>query len=174
MKSHILFFTLIVIRIIFPPIIFDRIHPLYAMIIDEVVLDGIIAPHHLFKNYIPDIYNHVKYKKRYFDIPLDFWGFLNGLQPVLNTNNKFYSVFEGYRSLIITLFIWRMIGIILVYKLNSMSILKYFPNFYLPVYLSLSFCNMFKIQNIKRITSIMIVIFYIRELYLININPIIS
>ena len=91
--STTLFYSLLAIRTIGPPIVFNYIHPFYAMIIDEAVLDGLIAPHHILRRYIPSEYLKSEVVKRYYDIPLDSWGFINSLQPILLKNHKYYDVF---------------------------------------------------------------------------------
>lgn len=169
--SYTLFYSLQAIRIISPPIVFKYIHPFYAMIIDEGVLDGIIAPHHVFKNLVPKEFH--KNRKKYWDIPFDTWGFINSLQPILIKNHKYYDVFNNYRDLIIFLFIWRMIGIALIYKFNTLNHLILFPNFFIAVYLAVSFCSLKNITDkniIHNIIFLFMILFYIRELFIIKLN----
>jgi hypothetical protein len=141
------------------------------MILDEVVVDGLIAPHHFAKNLVPKEF-HVNRKPSY-DLPLDAWGFLNGLQPIMCKKHKYNYVFKGYETFLITLFVWRMIGIILLYVTKNLKVLAVFANFYIGAYLAISFCSLYKITNKKTINIIIIIsilIAYIRELLLININ----
>ena len=169
--SYSLFYTLLSTRLIAPPIIFYYVHPFYAMILDEVVIDGLIAPHHLFKPFVPTEMD--TYRKPHYDLPLDAWGFLNRLQPIMCKKHKYSYVFKGYESFIISLFVLRMIGIVLLYVLKDMRILALFPNFFIGAYLAISGCSLYKITNKKTVTSVIVVsmlLAYIRELCLINVN----
>lgn len=167
--SNFVFKTLLAIRVFFPPIFFSTLHPFVAMLFDEVVLDGFISPHHFFVDYIPE---HIKGRhKLSYDLFLDSWGFLNGLLPVLYRGNKFYSVFERNRLLLLSLFVWKIIGSILIYKFKNYSYVLLFPNFYLAVYLSLSFCDFFNVRkNQGKITAAFILFFMIREVGLMTLN----
>jgi hypothetical protein len=168
--NEVLFKTLILIRCIFPPIIFSVFHPFIAMMLDEFVLDGLISPHHFFIGSIPE---HIKGRhKLKYDLFLDSWGFLTGLLPVLYKGHKFYYVFEKYRILILYLFIWKIIGSILVYKYKDYRFTLVFQNFFLAVYLSVGFCDYFNIDSLLRgrIMAMFIVMFILREFYLVNVN----
>ena len=169
--SDLLFYSLIIIRVISPPIIFKYMHPFYAMIVDECIVDGLIAPHHLFRQYIPQKF--LVHRKPHYDIPLDLWGFLNGLQPIMCKKHKYYYVFKGYRQLLLSLFIWRLIGIILLYIIRDPRILAIFSNFFIGTYLAISGCHLFKIKNKRKINAVILIsvlFFYIRQLYLIHMN----
>lgn len=168
--NDVLFKTLILIRTIFPPIIFTVFHPFIAMVLDEFVLDGLVSPHHFFIGSIPE---HIKGRhKLKYDLFLDSWGFLFGLLPVLYKNNKFYYVFEKYRTLILSLFIWKIIGSILVYKYKDYRFTLVFQDFFIAVYLSVGFCDYFKIDSSlrSRIMAVFIVMFILREFYLVSVN----
>ena len=168
--NDVLFKTLILIRCIFPPIIFTVFHPFIAMVLDEFVLDGIVSPHHFFIGSIPE---HIKGRhKLKYDLFLDSWGFLNALLPVLYKGHKFYYVFEKYRTLILYLFVWKMIGSILVYKYKDYRFTLVFQNFFLAVYLSVGFCDYFNIDSSlrSRIMAVFIVMFILREFYLVSVN----
>ena len=84
--SYPLFYTLLSIRLVAPPIIFYYIHTFYAMILDEVIVDGLLAPHHFSHSLklVPIEFN--VYRKPHYDLLLDAWGFLNGLQPTVCKN----------------------------------------------------------------------------------------
>lgn len=101
--SEALFYVLITTRFVAPLILFYYVHPFYAMLLDEFVVDGIIAPHHLFRSFVPTEFN--VFRKPHYDLPLDAWGFFNGLQPVICKGHKYYNVFDGYRTLILSLFV---------------------------------------------------------------------
>ena len=168
--NDVLFKTLILIRCIFPPIIFTVFHPFIAMVLDEFVLDGIVSPHHFFTWSIPE---HIKgHHKLKYDLFLDSWGFLNALLPVLYKAHKFYYVFEKYRTLILYLFVWKMIGSILVYKYKDYRFNLVFQNFFIAVYLSVGFCDYFNIDSSLhgRIMAVFIVMFILREVYLVSLN----
>jgi len=160
---------LLSIRVVLPTIIFSLFHPFIAMLVNEIVLDGLVSPHHFFIHYIPD-----KIKGRHkvsYDIFLDGWGFLNGLIPVLYKGNKYYPIFEDYRSLIVGLFIWKIIGNIVIYKTKNYKFSLLFQNFYIAAYLSVGFCDFFKIKNNKKkIMSLFIIVFVLREIYLVSLN----
>ena len=169
--SNSLFYTLLTIRLVAPPIIFQYIHPFYAMILDEVVIDGVIAPHHIFNGMVPKKF-HI-FRKPHYDLPLDFWGFLNGLQPILCKEHQYYHVFKGYRKFLVILFIWRTIGTILLYVTKNPRILAIFANFFIGAYLAIAGCSLYKITDKHTITSIIIIsmlFFYVRELLLIKLN----
>ena len=170
-----LFYLLLVIRLVFPPLLFIYLHPLYAMSINEVIIDGIIAPHHIFK---PLIYKKlVKDSKRCHDIPFDTWGFIWSLLPILYKNNKYHYVFNKYRVFLVTLLIFRLIGILTVYKFHNMKYLLIFPNFYIGAYIAISLCDLLKITETNKINNMIIlcmIISYMREIFLIKINQNIS
>ena len=93
-QSKYVLFGCILIRLIVPIFLFKEVDPFWAMLINEAVIDGVFSPHHIPIGFIPQEYR--KYANHYYtDKPLDTWGFLNGLQPVLLKSNKFYSRFEG-------------------------------------------------------------------------------
>ena len=169
--SDLLFYTLLIIRLSAPPLVFNYIHPFYAMIIDELVLDGFIAPHHVFRRFVnPKFHPN---RKRHYDIPLDLWGFICSAIPLICKKHKYYPVFEGFREFLLFLLAYRTIGIMLVYPKHSMEHLKFFPNLYIGAYLAVSGCYLLKIKNSGTIIAAMLgcmAIFYVRELHLIQIN----
>lgn len=168
MNNTTLFYLLLLIRAVVPPFLFAKVHPFYAMILDEVGLDGFISPHHFFIDTIPD---HIKGRhKLAYDIPLDTWGFFNGLQPVVLKSNPYYHVFEGYRPLILALFVYKLIGIALVYKLKDFRVFIFFPNFFIAVYLAVAYCRLFGEKDINKVIKFAILATYVRELYLVYIN----
>ena len=170
-----IFYLLLIIRFVFPPLLFIYLHPLYAMSINEIIIDGMIAPHHIFKPLINK--KLVKNSKRCHDIPLDTWGFMWSLLPILYKNNKYYYVFNKYRLFMVTLLIFRLIGILTVYKFNTMKYLLIFPNFYIGAYVAISLCDLLKINETSKINKIIIlcmIISYAREIFLVKINQNIS
>lgn len=168
MKNNPIFTSLIATRIVSPPIVFSIFHPFIAMLLNEVVLDGMISPYHFFSAYIPD---HVKNFKLDYDSPLDMWGFLTAMLPVLYKGNKFYSIFEGYRSLLTMAIVWRFVGYIVAYKTRSWKWFLVFQNFFISLYLAIGFCDFFKIKkNQQEIMYVSILIFILREFYLVYLN----
>ena len=95
--SYSLFYTLLSTRLIAPPIIFYYVHPFYAMILDEVVIDGLIAPHHLFKPFVPTEMD--TYRKPHYDLPLDAWGFLIGYNQLCVKNINILMFLKGTNRL---------------------------------------------------------------------------
>lgn len=169
MKNNPVFTTLITLRIVLPPIIFSVFHPFIAMLINECILDGVISPYHFFKKYVPSSIDG--HDKLIYDTPLDMWGFANGLIPVLYKGSKFYNVFEGYRELIIGAFVWRFIGYIVMYKTKSWAWFLLFQNFYISTYLATGFCDFFNVKHRrKEVMVVSIIIFILREIYLVGIN----
>lgn len=169
MNKDLVFKALLLTRVILPPIIFSVFHPFIAMLFNECVLDGIVSPDHFFKDYIPRSVRG-KHKLKY-DIVLDSWGFLNGLIPVLYSGNKFYQVFEGKRTLILSLFLWKLIGNIVIYRSKNYKYALVFQNFYLSVYLATSFFDFFKIRENKgKIMAIFILVFVLREIFIVSMN----
>lgn len=170
MKSFI-FNLLLLTRVIFPPIIFSLFHPFIAMLINECILDGLISPHHIFTDSIPESIK-TKHKVSY-DIYLDSWGFLNGLLPVLYKNNEFYNTFENYRMLVLTLFLWKIIGNIVLFYYRNYKTNYIFQNFYIAVYLAIGFCDYFKVDKkiyLLKIMILFITISVIREHFIISVN----
>lgn len=165
---NLLFHLLLLIRFVSPPFVFRYLHPFWAMIVNECVLDGIISPHHFFTNTIPK--QIIGKHKLTYDIPLDSWGFFNALQPVLLTSNNHYHVFDRYRGILILLFAWRITGLILVYVLRSYKILAFFPNMFIALYLAVSFSHLTGV-DIRSIITPFLLVFYLRELYIISLNP---
>jgi len=140
------------------------------MVLNEFVLDGLISPHHFFIGSIPE---HIKgHHKLKYDLFLDSWGFLTGLLPVLYKGNKFYHVFEKYRILVLSLFVWKIIGSILVYIYKDYRFNLVFQNFFIAVYLSVGFCDYFNINSLLRgrIMAVFIVMSIIREVYIVSLN----
>lgn len=166
--KDVIFKTLLLIRVVFPPLMFSLFHPFIAMLVNEVLLDGLISPHHLFTKFIPE---NVKGKhKMSYDIFLDSWGFLMSLIPVFYKNGKYYHVFDGYRTIVSFLFVWKIVCMSLVYKFKD-----YRPSFpamlFLPVYLSIGFCDFFKVETNKgRVMALFIIVFAVRELWLQMLN----
>lgn len=166
------FNLLLIIRAFFPPVIFTFFHPFIAMLIDECILDGIISPHHFFTHLIPD---NIKGKHKVnYDIYLDSWGFFNGLLPVLYKGNKYYKVFENYRTLVLSLFLLKIIGNVLLLYYKNYKTNYIFQNFYIAVYLAIGFCDYFNLDR-KYYTKIMIlfiIILMIREQYIVSVNEV--
>lgn len=171
--SYPLFYTLLSIRVITPPIIFYYMHPFWGMILNEVVVDGIISPQHVYQTFglVPEEFDNMR--KPHYDLPLDAWGFLNSLQPIMCKNHKYNDVFVGYESFLLGLFLWRTIGIILLYIIKDVRILALFPNFFIGAYTAISGCSLYKVANKKTVNIVIILamlIAYVRELYLIMRN----
>jgi hypothetical protein len=153
---------------VIPPILFNKFHPFFAMLLNEFGVDGFISPHHFFLSSTPEsIKGHHKLS---YDIQLDAWGFLNSFQPILLKSNPYYYVFEKYRIFLTFLFVYRMVGIFLFYKLRDMRVLAVFPNLFIAAYLAISYCEMFEDRNIKRALKISFFLFYLREIALVSVN----
>jgi len=151
-----------------PPLLFAKLHPGFAMFLNEFGLDGLVSPHHFFIHTIPE---EIKGKhKLYYDIPLDTWGFVNSFQPILLSSNPYYSVFSGYRNFLSVLYAYRIIGLVLTYKLRDVKILSLFPNLFIAAYFAISLCHLINYKDVNRMIAISFVIFYIRELYIITLN----
>lgn len=172
-KKSCYFYLGIIIRIILPVIIFKYFHPFYSILFNEIVLDGLFSPHHVIYYLIPK--NLQKYATDFYtDKPLDMWGFLFSLQPILNRNNKFYSVFEGYRKLLFNLFIYRLIGYIVFLVTRNRKVFLFFPNFYLTTYTIISFFSKFLKKSDKRVINKFIILGFILTLvkeFYIHWNP---
>lgn len=171
--SYPLFYTLLSIRVITPPIIFYYMHPFWGMILNEFVIDGILSPQHVYQTFglVPEEFDNMR--KPHYDLPLDTWGYLNSLQPIACKNHKYHDVFMGYESFLLGLFLWRMIGIILLYVIKDARILTLFPDFFSGAYTAIAGCSLYKVTD-KKIVNIVIILVmilaYARELYLIKSN----
>lgn len=145
-KTMIYFYISIIIRMVVPVFLFRKIPPLYAILINEIILDHFISAHHYIKYTMP-------YDKRYLashyytDKPLDHYGFFMALQPVLKKENKFYDTFKGYRKFMLNLFLYRLLGLIVYLITNNRQIFILFPNFYLTSYVIISFYHQFNIPK---------------------------
>jgi len=172
-KEPLILFT-IILRIILPPLVFHYFHPFWAMVINECILDGILGYHHILMSggdlighdNIRKIFNNKKYLQRgvyklYFDVPLDLYGFIWGLYPVLYKGHKYYNVFEKYRCQIVALMVFRIIGIILIYITKNFKNLGICPNLYIGVYLAVSYCKLVDIQDKKTINSIIAIAMFV-------------
>jgi hypothetical protein len=125
-------------RILVPIILFRKVNPFWAILINELILDFFISPHHFVINTMPMekryLANHY-----YSDKPLDTWGFFMALQPVVDKTNKYYEIFDGYRDLMYYLFIFRLIGYIIFCKVKCKQVFIIFANLYMTTYTIISF-----------------------------------
>jgi hypothetical protein len=172
-KRSCYFYLGIIIRLIVPIIIFRYFHPFYSILFNEIVLDGLLSPHHVIYYLVPQ--NLQKYSNDFYtDKPLDMWGFLFSLQPILIKSNKFYHVFQGYRSLLFNLFVYRLIGFIVFLITRNRKVFLFFPNFYLTTYIIVSFFSKFLKQIDKQVINKIIILGFIltiiKEFY-IHWNP---
>ena len=145
-KTMTYFYLAIIARVIIPIFLFQFVSPFYAILINEIVLDFFISPHHFVKYTMP--YDKRIYANHYYtDKPLDHWGFAMSLQPILAKSNKFYNIFEGYRQFLFNLFLFRLLGFIVFLIVKKKQIFVLFPNFYLTSYVIISFYSQFKISK---------------------------
>jgi hypothetical protein len=159
-KSANYFYAAIIIRLIVPIVIFKKYNPFFSILFNEIVLDGIFSPHHFAIHLMPE--NLKKYANHFYtDKPLDTWGFLLALQPVVNISNKYYSMFEDYRGLIVGLFVYRLIGYILFLKTKVKQVFLLFPNFFFTIYTIITFFRTFFPKTNKSIINKFIIIGFI-------------
>jgi hypothetical protein len=145
-KTMIYFYLAITARLLIPIFLFQKVSPFYSILINEIILDYFISPHHYIKYTMP--LNKRIYANHYYtDKPLDHWGFAMSLQPILISTNKFYDMFEGYRQFLLNLFLFRLLGFILFLIIKKKQIFVLFPNFYLTSYVIISFYRKFKISK---------------------------
>jgi hypothetical protein len=145
-KTMIYFYLAITARLLIPIFLFQKVSPFYAILINEIILDFFISPHHYVKYTMP-LDKRIYANHYYTDKPLDHWGFAMSLQPVLLNKNKYYNMFEGYRQFLLNLFLFRLLGFILFLIIKKKQIFVLFPNFYLTSYLIISFYSQFKISK---------------------------
>ena len=145
-KTMIYFYLAITARLLIPIFLFQKVSPFYAILINEIILDYFISPHHYIKYTMP-LDKRIYANHYYTDKPLDHWGFAMSLQPVLISTNKFYDMFEGYRQFLLNLFLFRLLGFILFLIIKKKQIFVLFPNFYLTSYVIISFYRKFKISK---------------------------
>jgi hypothetical protein len=151
------FYLFIAIRLIVPFYLFKKFNPLFAILFNEIVLDGFFSPHHFAKFTMPEKYQ-IFANNFYTDKPLDTWGFLLALQPVVDKNNKFYHVFEDYRGLIVSLFVLRLIGYIIFLVTRCKQVFIYFPNIFLFAYSIISFFKLYTKNVSNKTINIFIII----------------
>ena len=145
-KTMIYFYLAITARLLIPIFLFQKVSPFYAILINEIILDYFISPHHYIKYTMP-LDKRIYANHYYTDKPLDHWGFAMSLQPVLLNKNKYYNMFEGYRQFLLNLFLFRLLGFILFLIIKKKQIFVLFPNFYLTSYVIISFYRKFKISK---------------------------
>jgi len=154
--SDFVFYLLIGLRIILPPLIATTCHPLLSILLIEAVVDGLISPHHvaMYTPYrLPLSKKNVNMSE--YDKPLDFWGQLWTMYPVWFSFSKYYKVFENFRVLVNIIFFARVVGYILYWITYSRTnpnkhrnIFIMFPNVYLLVYIVIAMLSVLAIQNV--------------------------
>lgn len=163
-KSMFPFYLATLIRIVVPIFLFHKMNPFWAILINEFVLDFLMSPHHLVREIMPEDKkcwaNHY-----YSDKPLDTWGFLMALQPVVLPSNKFYHIFDGYRDLIFYLFIYRFIGFIIFCKTKVRQVFVIFANFYFTTYLVVAFFKTYLRSASKETINTFIILGFIYTAY---------
>jgi len=154
--SNFVFYLLISLRIILPPLIAITCHPLLSILLIEFVVDGLISPHHVAT------YSHrslpvskQNISKDVYDKPLDFWGQLWTMYPVWVSSSKYYHIFKNFRILINILFFSRVLSYILYWitysrtsPTKNSNLFVMIPNVYLLVYLVIAMLSVLAIQNV--------------------------
>jgi hypothetical protein len=141
-KGMFWFYAATLTRILVPIILFQKMSPFYAILFNEIILDYCISPQHYVIYTMPK--KERKWANHYYsDKPLDTWGFLMALQPIIFKSNKYYDMFEGYRDLLFYLYVYRLVGIIIFYKVKLKQVFIPFANFFLTTYVIVSFFRTF-------------------------------
>ena len=157
--SDFVFYVLIGLRIILPPLIALTCHPLLSILLIELVVDGLISPHHVagYTPYKRPLSKKNVHKSEY-DKPLDFWGQLWAMYPVWFSSSKYYNVFNpsGLRILVTVLFLVRIVGYIgygITYSRKKPNrhenLFIMFPNVFLLVYIVIAMMSVLAIQNVS-------------------------
>jgi len=153
--SQFVFYALISLRIILPPIIALTCHPLLSILLIEGVVDGLMSPHHVAL-YTPfDVpLSKENVPAAAYDKPLDFWGQLWTMYPVWFVSSKYYGVFKNFRVLLCFLFLFRVFGYVLFWLTFSVKtpdksrrLFIIFPNVYLLVYILIAMISLVGIQS---------------------------
>lgn len=155
--SDFVFYLLISLRIILPPIIAITCHPLLSILLIEYIVDGLLSPQHVatYSSYhLPLTKKILGYNS--YDKPLDLWGQMWTMYPVWFASSRYYYVFENYRSLVTIFFLYRLVGYIWYWivsflkkdLLNKKIFIK-FPNVYLLVYIVVAMMSVLALQNVS-------------------------
>ena len=164
------FWISIGLRIILPPIFFLKLHPFLATILTEVLCDGIISPHHhiLFFKYP---YNYRKISIYLYDKPLDYWGQLCALYPIIFKSSLYYNIFGSRKGLLYGLFAFRTIGNLAFIISRSIKMFIIFPNLFFSVYILITSFEYFNIHEGDKwfyILLPLVILFTILKEYIIH------
>ncbi len=186
MKQTIIKFS-IIIRLILPILFFTYLHPFFAMLATEVISDGIFGAHHygLFEN---------GKKEHMYDKPLDMWALMISLIFMFKSlrdrslceytsaggifscgvssrdTSKGGSpsgdkMFDKYIYLMITLFLWRLIGFLIFYlnKNINTKIFVIFPNLYIGAFYGITLAHLLKSKYTNQFIYIGMALAFCRE-----------
>ena len=157
--SDFVFYLLIALRVILPPLIALTCHPIISILLIEAVVDGLLSPHHVteYTSYKLPLSKEKIHKSEY-DKPLDFWGQLWTMYPVWFPSSKYYKVFANYRVLLTSVFIYRVVGYLWYWVTFSRqnpnkhrNLFIKFPNIYLLLYLVVAMTSVLAIQNVSMV-----------------------
>jgi len=150
-------------RSFLPIILFKFLHPLNAMILNQIIIDN-IDPLFLVNTDSP-YYNRNAYQN--WDKFFDLWGYFIALLPVFTNYYKDFTFYHhSIPFILIGLFLFRLLGY-LVWKfiINREDLFIYFPDFYTSLYYAISFCFLFKIKNKTIITIIISLLLFLKILH---------
>ena len=156
LKRKLVVFISFISRLVIPIYLFQYLHPINAMLINQIIIDN-IDPIYLLNVESP-LYNRNIYQS--WDKVMDIWGYLCSLYPVL-----YGSVSPLTQKILIGLLVFRIIGVIVWFIQQQESVFVYFPDFYTAIYYVIFGCQFFHITNTSIITFLIILSIYLKLLH---------
>lgn len=141
-----LFWLAIGLRVVLPPILFLTLHPFWATVLTEVICDLLISPHHHMQ-FFTYPYEYRQISKYLYDKPLDFWGQLWALYPILFHFSPHYNVFGSWKGLLLALFAFRVVGYIVFMITRRIKTFIVFPNLFFSAYVLITGVAYFNIRD---------------------------
>lgn len=156
LKRKIVVFISFISRLVIPIYLFQYLHPINAMLINQIIIDN-IDPIYLVNVESP-LYNRNIYQS--WDKVMDIWGYLCSLYPVL-----YGSVSPITQNILIGLLVYRIIGVVVWFAQHNESVFIRFPDFYTAIYYVLFGCQFFHITNTSIITFLIVLSIYLKLLH---------
>lgn len=157
-KKRIIILTIsFLTRLLLPIFLFTKLHPINAMLLNQVLVDN-IDPIYLV-NVNSNLYDRVSYQN--WDKLFDIWGYFVSLYPVFYLTKL--SIF--IKISFILLFIYRIIGVIYWFIKQNEDIFIYYPDLYTALYYIIYGCLFFKIKNKSIIFILIVLSFYLKILH---------
>ena len=152
------------IRTVVPPILFNYLHPINAMLINQTIVDN-IDPFYWNDPNIPQ-FNWRKYET--WDKCFDIYGYSIALIPVWKTD--VFTDFPGWgedgvRIFLSSLLAWRFCGLIAWFLTKKDKIWLFFPDLYTAAYYTFSLADLWNFKdNTKAVNGILVSSFILKIL----------